>query len=153
MDQEISRHRDHMDWSSPAVDPLEFPIPAILKSHRMKILARDHRTGEQHVVKALLRQERYTSSKCHSAYLLKRAISKSGGGGREETWAAIVLRPVANETSSSGEQSKSPFGAVWETTTKIVAIRVCLWKSFPQLERQRLAQVGQIQQEAPGFQG
>lgn len=143
MELEVSRHRDNMDWSSDAVDPLEFPIPAIMKSQTRKIMARDHRTGEQHVVKALLRQETHANNDHGSAYLLKRVVSKSEGC-REKMWAAIVLQPASKEASSSTESPKSPFDVHWETTTQIVTIRVCSWVDLPRLDRQRLVHVSQI---------
>ena len=141
MELEISRHRDQVDWSSPAVDPLDFPVPTIFECQTMKILARDHRTGEQQLVKALLKRGQGThSAQSDNAYLLKKTISRSGDG-QEKTWAAVVLVPASSGTRSSAGH-ESPVDAHWESTNRIVAIQVSSWRTLSHSNKQRLVQVG-----------
>lgn len=139
MELELSEHRDKCDRSSPAVSSLPFPIPTIFKSQTIKIMARDHRTGEQHVVQALMRRE---SENSVSAYLLKKVTSRSKESG-EKTWAAVVLEPISNKSSPT-----NPFGVYWKTSNKIVTVRVCAWTELSCCEKQRLMQVCQVQQRS-----
>ena len=147
MELELSQHRDKCDRSSPAVSSLPFPIPAIFRSRTMKIMARDHRTGEQHVVKALLRRESHNDAHHTSAYLLKKVMSRSEKG-REKTWAAVVLEPISAKSSPTTAGRKSPFGVHWKTSNKIVTVRVCAWLEFSGVEKERLMQVCRVDQRA-----
>ena len=140
-----------IDRSSPPADALEFPAPSLFLCRQVNVLAKDHRTGQRHLVKALVKTERTSSYTCTStnngngdcAYFLKQVVSRTDDGCAK-IWAAVVLKAVISRYQNKDVTQRSPplFDLDWESTEKMVAIRVYSWQILDRKKKQKLAQVG-----------
>ena len=128
-----------IDFSSPAEELLEFPVPTISLCRRVNVLAKDHRNKGRHLIKALVKRQPTFSRNYEYAYFLKRIISKSGNGG-DTTWAAVVLKSLRGRYQAESSVHRSPFDIEWESTDKIVTVRVCSWQNRTLQEKGTLFQ-------------
>jgi hypothetical protein len=141
------RVADVIDQFSPPADALEFPTPSLFLCRQVNVLAKDHRTGQNHLVKALVKTEQssYTCSNGNGdcAYFLKQLVSRTGDGCAK-IWAAVVLKAVKSRHQNKGttERSLPLFDLDWESTEKMVAIRVYSWQFLDRQKKQKIVQVG-----------
>jgi len=126
--------RDQVDWSSHAIAPLDFPTPNVsISSGPQKVFARDHRTGETHLIKVVMSSNRETER----AYLLKQVLSVSHDRS-EKTWAAVVLAPYSAPPTARGNDVDFVFDVNWQSTDEIFTVRVSSYKNLSALSRKRI---------------